>query len=104
MYENKNVTLESNFTQKYLCKFLEISPSLLAKVESNERNLDITKLLILYYLFNVSYEYLILAKANIIKTLLHSERITNTLNKKLYPNEWIINYLKYMKKISNENY
>ena len=45
-----------NLTQQEVGEFLDISQSLLAKVESNERNPDITKLLKLCDLFNVSEE------------------------------------------------
>ena len=53
----KQLRKKHNFTQREVGDFLDISQSQLAKVESNERNLKLTKLLKLCDLFNVSEEY-----------------------------------------------
>lgn len=101
----KYLRQKHNFTQREVGEFLDISQSLLAKVESNERNLDITKILKLCDLFNVSEEYLIFGKGNYDKNTIAFRKDNKSINLKTIARmNRIINNLKYMKELYEENY
>ena len=93
-----------NFTQKDIGDYLGISQSLLAKVESNERNLKLTYITKLSDLYNVSGEYILYGegvpnsnvlvfikdnKAIDLKTIARMNKIINNLKEmiKLYESE-----------------
>lgn len=94
-----------NLTQQEVGEFLDISQSLLAKVESNKRNPDITKLLKLCDLFNVSEEYLIFGRGNYDKNTIAFKKDNKAINlKTIAQMNRITNNLKYMKELYVENY
>lgn len=55
----KELRKKYKYTQQDVADFLDISQSLLAKVEKGERNLKLTKLLKLCDVYNCSIEYLV---------------------------------------------
>ena len=90
----KDLRKKHNFTQRDISNFLNISQSLIAKIESNERNLNLTKVLKLCDLYNVSAEYILYGegefdvnnilvkkdnKAIDLKTLARMNKILNNL-------------------------
>ena len=101
----KKLRQKHNFTQKEVGEFLDISQSQLAKVESNERNLDITKLLKLCDLFNVNEEYLIFGTGNHDENIIAFRKENKSINlKTIAQMNRIINNIKYMKELYKENY
>ena len=55
----KELRKQYKYTQRQVADFLDISQSLLAKVENGERNLKLTKLSKLCALFDCSEEYIL---------------------------------------------
>ena len=90
----KYLRKKHNFTQRDIGKFLNLSQSQLAKVESNERNLKMDSIKKLCNLYNVSEEYILYGEGEIdenkiafrkdnkaidLKTLAHMNKIINNL-------------------------
>lgn len=94
-----------NFTQREVGDFLDISQSQLAKVESNERNLKLTKLLKLCDLFNVSEEYLLYGENDYEKNKLAFRKDNKSIElETLARMNRIVNNLKFMKDLYKEHY
>lgn len=55
----KKLRKKHGYTQKDIANFLDISQTLVAKIENNERNLKLTKLLKLCDLYDVNEEYVL---------------------------------------------
>ena len=58
----KMLRLDNNYSQREVGEFLGISQSLLAKIESNDRNISLTRLLSLCDLYNVDEDYVLYGK------------------------------------------
>jgi len=94
-----------NFTQKEVGDFLNISQSQLAKVECDERNLKLTKLLKLCDLYNVSEEFLLYGKGDNDINKLTFRKDNNSINlETIAQMNRIINNLKFMKNLYREHY
>lgn len=70
----KQLRKQYKYTQRQVADFLDISQSLLAKVETGERNLKITKLSKLCALYDCSEEYILYGEGEPPKDL----HISNT--------------------------
>ena len=94
-----------NFTQREVGDFLDISQSQLAKVESNERNLKLTKLLKLCDLYNVSEEFLLYGQGDYDKNKLAFRKENKSIDLETIARmNKIINNLRFMKDLYKEHY
>lgn len=94
-----------NFTQKDIGDFLEISQSLLAKVEANERNLKLTKISKLCDLYDVSEEYILYGEGEQNSNSLSFRKDNKAIDLKTIARmNKIMNNLKEMKKLYEEHY
>ncbi len=94
-----------NFTQREVGDFLDISQSQLAKVESNERNIKLTKLLKLCNLYNVSEEFLLYGQGNYDKNKLAFRKDNKSIDLETIAHmNKIINNLRFMKDLYKEHY
>lgn len=94
-----------NFTQREVGDFLDISQSQLAKVESNERNLKLTKLLKLCDLYNVSEEFLLYGQGDYDKNKLAFRKENKSIDLETIARmNKIINNLRFMKELYKEHY
>lgn len=94
-----------NFTQKDIGDFLDISQSLLAKVESNERNLKLSKITKLCDLYDVSEEYILYGEGEQNSNILAFRKDNKAIDlKTIACMNKIMNNLKEMKKIYEEHY
>ncbi len=101
----KYLRKKHNFTQREVGDFLDISQSQLAKVESNDRNLKLTKLLKLCDLFNVSEEYLLYGEGDSDKNKLAFRKENKSIDlETLARMNRIVNNLKFMKDLYKEHY
>lgn len=101
----KYLRKKHNFTQREVGDFLDISQSQLAKVESNDRSLKLTKLLKLCDLFNVSEEYLLYGESDSDKNKIAFRKDNKSIDlETLAQMNRIVNNLKYMKDLYKEHY
>lgn len=104
-YRLKLLRNKHNFTQREVGDFLGISQSQLAKVESNERNLKLTKLLKLCDLYNVSEEFLLYGQGDYDKNKLAFRKENKTIDLETIARmNKIINNLRFMKDLYKEHY
>lgn len=104
-YRLKFLRNKHNFTQREVGDFLDISQSQLAKVESNERNLKLSKLLKLCDLYNVSEEFLLYGQGDYDKNKLAFRKENKSIDLKTIARmNKIINNLRFMKDLYKEHY
>ena len=100
----KDLRMKHKFTQRDIGKFLNLSQSQLAKVESNERNLKIDCVKKLCNLYNVSEEYILYGEGefDVNKIAFRKDNKAIDLETLSRMNK-IINNLKYMDKLYEEH-
>ncbi|RAP47708.1 MAG: hypothetical protein BZ135_01650 [Methanosphaera sp. rholeuAM6] len=76
----KKLRLDNNYSQNEVAKYLGISQSLLAKIESDKRNINLNRLLMLCDLYNVDEEYLLYAKGSYDKDNFSFRKDTSRVN------------------------
>ena len=92
------------FTQRDVGKFLNLSQSQLAKVETNERNLKIDSVKKLCNLYNVSEEFILYGEGEFDENQIAFRKDNKAINlETLAHMNKIINNLKHMEKLYEEH-
>ena len=100
----KDLRMKHKFTQRDIGKFLNLSQSQLAKVESNERNLKIDCVKKLCNLYNVSEEYILYGEGEFDANKIAFRKDNKAIDlETLSRMNKIINNLKYMDKLHEEH-
>jgi transcriptional regulator with XRE-family HTH domain len=100
----KYLRKKHNFTQRDIGKFLNLSQSQLAKVESNERNLKFDSIKKLCNLYNVSEEFILYGEGEFDENTIAFRKDNRAIDlETLARMNKIINNLKTMNKIYQEH-
>lgn len=99
----KYLRKKHNFTQRDVGKYLNLSQSQLAKVESNERNLKVDNIRKLCILYNVPEEYILYGEGKFDENKIAFKKDNKAIElKTLARMNKIINNLKTMSKLYKE--
>lgn len=100
----KQLRESHNYSKEEISQFLDINLSLLEDVESDDKNLELTKLLKVCDLYNVDEDYLLYGKIN-KKDECYFKKDNNNIDlETIAKMNRIMNNLQFMKDIYMENY